>query len=92
MTDYESPIQHGKNIVVGQAAILWGEPFHHPDKGPIPGGWILPGCIRTTSGEHARKVCRELNAAIKHANRKNDVAIDQSVGELIKRQMMGRAE
>ncbi len=91
MTDYESPIQPGKNIVVGQACILWGEPFYHPERGPIAGGWILPGCMRTTSGEHARKVCRELNAAIKRTpTAKISKTTPENVGEIIKQQIMGR--
>lgn len=73
MTDYASPIKLGKPIVVGQAAILWGEAFLHPEKGHIDGGWILPGCIRTTSGEHASRVCRELNESIKATNRAKGV-------------------
>ena len=87
--DYESPVQHGKNIVVGQAAILWGEAFTHPDRGQIAGGWILPGCARTTNGEHALRVCRELNESIKQANRKITQATShEHIGALIRQQFV----
>lgn len=69
MIDYSSPAQQGKPIVIGQAAILWGNPFTHPERGHIDGGWILPGCTRTTNAEHAQRVCRELNESIKAMNR-----------------------
>ena len=87
MNDYESPIIAGKNIVVGQAAVLWGDAFHHPDKGHIAGGWILPGCIRTINGEHALQVCRALNDSIKQSNSQNR---PQNIGEIIRQQIMAR--
>jgi hypothetical protein len=86
--DYQSPIQPGKNIVVGQAAILWGEAFTHPDKGRIDGGWILPGMVRTTNGEHAARVCRELNESIKAATRAKPLPTTvETIGESIARQL-----
>ena len=59
----------GKNIVVGQAALLWGEPFVHPIHGPVASGWIIPGCTRTTNAEYAVKVCTSLNEAIKRGEK-----------------------
>ena len=92
MTDYESPIQRGKSIIVGQAAILWSDAFHHPDKGPIEGGWILPGCVRTANGEQALRVAREMNESIKLANRakpslKNLPTTPETIGQSIARQL-----
>jgi len=90
-TDYASPVQPGKPIVVGQAAILWGDAFLHPDRGFIDGGWILPGCVRTTNAEHASRVCRELNEAIKAtATAKLSRNKPENIGEIIRQQMMKR--
>lgn len=92
MIDYTSPIQAGKPIVVGQAAILWGDAFIHPDKGAIPGGWILPGCVRTTNSQHAESVCRRLNDAIKSSALMQPTVkfmeqSEESIGELIARKL-----
>lgn len=90
-TDYASPIQPGKPIVVGQAAILWGEAFMHPDRGYIEGGWILPGCVRTANGEHAARVCRSLNEAIKAtATAKITRTTPENIGDIIRQQFMKR--
>lgn len=91
MTDYESPIQTGKPIVIGQAAILWSDSFMHPDKGYISGGWILPGCVRTANGEYASSVCRRLNETIKASQRDNPIVkpaiTAESMGEEIARRL-----
>lgn len=88
MNDYESPIQAGKPIVIGQAAILWSDSFLHPDKGYIEGGWILPGCVRTANGEYAAHVCRTLNESIKATHRANPI-VKPSLGEEIARRLKG---
>lgn len=89
MNDYSSPIQPGKPIVIGQAAILWGDSFTHPERGHVEGGWILPGCVRTTNSEHASRVCRELNESIKAANRAKPKPLPvtpEDIGSMIARQ------
>jgi len=88
MTDYESPVTPGKNIVVGQAAVLWADAHFDVDRGHTLAGWILPGRIRTNDGQLALQVCRELNEAIRASYRQNEMT-GQSIGNIIKGQIMG---
>lgn len=86
MTDY---IQPGKNIVVGQAVILWSDSFIHPESGYMGGAWILPGCIRTSSPELALYACNVLNESIKMAALGKQQTIQpEDIGSIIRRQFM----
>lgn len=90
MTDYSIPVQQGKPIVIGQAAILWGDEFTHSERGYVAGGWILPGCVRTTNGEYASRVCRELNDSIKAMKRAKPNPFPEEpedIGEMIVRHL-----
>lgn len=49
------PMNSRKNIVVGQARIIWATKDGHEP------AWVLPGCIRTTDKHEATAYAVRLN-------------------------------